>query len=116
MKKVKFVIEDGSIDALGNKVSIDGMQVPNKKVLLTRDFDVTKPIGRCDVFKEDGLLKAEAEIPDELIDAYPAISFKILDFEAGDDGLMNITDARLSGVSLCWRPNTNPSIKKISEQ
>lgn len=115
MKKVKFIVEAGQVDSNGDIIKLDGLQVKDK-TLLTKDFDISHPIGKCDVFKEDGVLKAEAELPEEMLNAYPAISFQILSSEPNKHGGRTIKEAKLMDVSLCQSPNADPNIKRIDEQ
>lgn len=116
MKKVTFVIEAGNVDIHGDILKIEGVKIPDK-VHLLRNFDHSAvPIGKCEVFKEDGVLKAEAEIPDELLNAYPAIGFSCLSHHKDENGNTVIDDAKLLCVSLCDQPNADPSIKRISDQ
>ena len=115
MKKVKFIVETGQADSNGDIIKIDGLQVKDKTIL-TKDFDISHPIGECDVFKEDGVLKAEAQLSDEMSNAYPAIIFQIISSEPNEHGGRTIKAAKLMGVSLCQSPNADPNIKKIDEQ
>lgn len=115
MKKVKFIIEKGQLDSNGDMLKIDGLKIPDR-TLLTRDFDNCNPIGYCDIFKEEGLLKAEADVPEEMLNAYPAIDFQVISQEINENNNRVINEAKLYSVSLCGHPNADPSIKRISEQ
>lgn len=116
MKKVKFIVENGNVDSDGNVIKLDGLTIPDKKILLIKDFDASKAISKVDVYKEDGVLKAEGEIPEELLTGFPAVGIQIIKSEPNEHGGRNVLEAKLYSVSLCQQPNADPSIKRVSEQ
>lgn len=93
MQKVKFIVENGQVDSNGDLINLDGLLIKNS-VLLTKDFDLNHPIGNCEVFKEGGVLKAEATLAEDLLNAYPAISFQILSSQPNEYGGKTINDKR----------------------
>ena len=115
MIKAHFIAEAGKVDSQGDIINLDGLK-HDETVLLTKDFDAVNPLGRCKVFKEHGLLKAEAEIPEEYLNSHPAIGFQVLKSHKNEHGGMTVTEAKLFTVSLCSSQNTDPSIKSIAEQ
>lgn len=116
MKNVTFIIETGKVDSNGDIISLDGLKIPNKKIPILADFNVSNCIGFADVVKEDGVLKANAELTDKYFDAFPAIGYQIISSEPNEHGGMNITEAKLQFVGISMLPNVGPSIKRISEQ
>lgn len=111
---MKFIIEKGSVDCNGDKLNIDLLSIPDT-ILLTENFDNNRSLGKCRVFKEDGVLKAEAEIPESLLNGFPSIGFKVLKSAFNKEGIYEVQEAELKYVSICKNPNTDPSIKRLSE-
>lgn len=116
MPKVKFIIETGKVDSQGDVIDLKGMVIPDKKLLVLKDFDATNLLGRATVIKEDGVLKAESDLPESTLDLYPAIGFQIIKSEPNEHGGRNILEAKLYSVGLSTSPNVDPLIKRISDQ
>ncbi len=117
MSKVKFIVETGKVDSNGDVIKLEGLKLPTGQIFITKDFDKSiPPIGTASVFMEDGVLKAEGEIPDEFIAGYPAVGIQIISSEPNENGGRNVTEAKLQSVSLCQQPNADPAIKRVSEQ
>lgn len=109
-----FIVATGNIDSDGDRFILDGIQIPGK-VLLTKEFDHTNPIGHCHVVKDENTLKATADIPEEFIGSYPAIGFQILKSEKKGN-IRLITEAKLHYVGLCANKNVDSKIKRLSDQ
>lgn len=115
MKKVKFIIETGKVDSNGDILHVDGIKIKEQHIL-TKDFDISHPIGTCHVFKDDNMLKAEAELPDELPNHYHAIGYMVISAQPNEHGGKTILEAKLMQVSICVNENVDPSVKRISDQ
>lgn len=116
MPNVKFIIETGKVDSHGDVINIDGLVIPDKPVKVFKDFDATRLVARANVIKEEGVLKAETDLPDDMFDYYPAIGFQIIKSEPNEHGGRNILEAKLYSVGLSASPNVDPLIKRISDQ
>lgn len=110
-----FIVENGKVDSNGDMLMIDGLKMPDKKVPLLYNFDNSRLITKIDVFKEDGVVKAKGEIPDEYLNLYPALGFQVIEAKANEHGKI-ITQAKLYCVGLSEMPNTDETIKRISDQ
>ncbi len=111
-----FFVEFGHTDSQHDKLMPGVFKDLPKKVLLTKDFDHTKPIGQAEVFYDDhGAIKATAEINDNLMPLYPAIGFQILDKKV-ENGVTVINEAKLEYIGLCQSPNVDPNIKALKDQ
>jgi hypothetical protein len=116
MKKAKFVIETGKLNSNGDIIYLDGLKIPGKKIPILKDFETHNCIGFADVVKEDGVLKANAEFTNKYFDGFPAIGFQIISSQPNEHGGKNITEAKLYSVGISMMPNSDPSIKRLSEQ
>lgn len=116
MPAVKFIIETGKVDSHGDILNIDGLVIPDKTIRVFKDFDASNLLGTATVTKEDGVLKAESDLPESILDLYPAIGFQIIKSEPNEFGGINILEAKLYSVGLSASPNVDPLIKRISEQ
>lgn len=115
-KKMKFIIETGKVDSHNNKLNIDGLKIPGQMVL-TEQFSNDRIVSDCKVFKEEGVLKAEADVPKYLLNGFPSIGFNILKSKFDEEkGVYEIEEADLKYVSINKNPNVDPSIKRLSEQ
>lgn len=114
MPIIKFIVEAGNVDVNGDKIMPGAIKNLPKSVLVTKDFDVYSPITKADVFEENGVIKATAEIPDYLLGLTPAIGFSIL--KSHNEGDIRIIDeAKIYCVGLVGK-NADPSIKSIRDQ
>jgi hypothetical protein len=114
--KYKFTIATGHVDSQGNLFAPGSLKIPDKPLILTRNFDFTHPIGTCMLTREGDNIKCEAEIDENTLDTYPAISFSVGASYTDEDGIRHITDAKIVSASICMYPNTDPTIKTIREQ
>jgi len=112
--KRTFTIATGQLDSQGDIINIDGV-IMTDKINLTENFDKAKVIGEAELKREDGVLKAIAEIPDRLLDAYPAIGFKLIKSRMEGDAHI-IDELELHQVGICKNQNVDESIKSIREQ
>lgn len=113
--KVTFNIElIGKPDSNGDVIMPGAIKIPDK-VPVFREFKHEIPLAFAEVKIEGEEVKATAEIPDELMDAYPAIGFQSLESEVVG-GIRRHTSIKLYSVGLCAQPNVNPDIKTIREQ
>lgn len=114
--KHTFTVETGKADQEGNAVTFETL-VP-KKVALTNGFDFENPIGEADIFLEEGVIKATTEIPDDFLDGYPAIGFKIKEGDTipNDDGGVTYKNVEILSIGVVVGPNVDPAIKTFREQ
>jgi hypothetical protein len=112
--KLTFTVETGTPDSNGDIVNLDGVNIPDK-VTIVENFDRTKPVSMAVVVREGNSLKATAEIPDRLLDKYPAIGFSVKKYHA--EGAAKVFDEiDLQCVGLCTKENPNPDIKTVRGQ
>lgn len=112
--KLTFTVETGQVDGNGDIINLDGVKIPDK-VIMIRNFDTSDVVGVAQVKREGYKLKAIAEVPDNLLDHFPAIGFKIIkQRQEGDCRVFE--EIELQSVGLSDKPNTNPDIKTIREQ
>jgi hypothetical protein len=112
--KLIFTIETGMPDSNGDVIKLDGVKIP-KKVMVVENFDHSKPVGLAEIKREGDELKAVAGIPEQLLDKYPAIGFKVEKYHM--EGKVKVFDEIvLQSVGVCSKENTNPSIKTIRAQ
>lgn len=112
--KRTFIIETSKPDKNGDIINLAGVHIPDK-VPVTVEWDHSKFIGMAKVVNKGGVLKATAEMPDELLTGYPAIGFMPIKYEDNGKG-KTFHEIKLYEVSVTTRPNTNPDIKSIYEQ
>jgi hypothetical protein len=116
MKKVCFLAECGNPGADGITLDLAHLGLPKHFAKLLTNFNASELIGLCKVSKApDGLL-VEAEVPEQLLDCYPAIGFKVLESKPNEHGGRDITASTLLAVSLSATPNVDSSIKTLREQ
>jgi hypothetical protein len=112
--KLTFTVETGQVDGNGDIINLDGVTMPDK-VMVVEEFDCTRPIGTAEVKRQGDELKATMEVPDRLLDKYPAIGFSVGKLHI--EGKCKVFDETvLQWIGLCTKENTNPSIKTIREQ
>lgn len=112
--KLTFTVETGHPDGNGDIVKLDGIKIPDK-VIMIRNFDTSDVVGIAEVKREGDELKATAEVPNNLLDHFPAIGFKIIKHRQ-EGGSRVFEETELQSVGLSDKPNTNPDIKTIREQ
>lgn len=112
--KLTFIIETNQADGNGDVVKLEGVKIP-QKVMVVEEFDRTKPVGMAEVKRVGDTLKATANIPDRLLDKYPAIGFSVRKYHTEDKGKV-FDEIDLQWIGLCTKENTNPVIKTIREQ
>jgi hypothetical protein len=112
----KFEILTDKVDSEGDVFKLDGLKIPDKPIVLTRNFDFSDPIGLCKLTHEGNRIKCEAEIDENTLNTYPAISFSVGASFTDENGIRHITDAKIVSASICAYPNADPSIKTIREQ
>lgn len=116
MKTVSFIAEMGNLGADGTTINLAGLGLPERTVKLLANFDVSKLISQCVVSKTPQGLLVEAAVPDELLEAYPAIGVKVNHSVPNERGGRTITSCTLGSVSLSFTPNADPNIMRLSEQ
>jgi hypothetical protein len=72
--KVTFIVESGNVDCNGDRIMPGAIKNLPKEVLVTKGFNTHTPITKAEVFEENGIIKATAEIPDELLNLKPSFS------------------------------------------
>lgn len=112
--KRTFTIATGKIDSQDDIINLDGIKMP-EKIQVTENFDHSKIIGEAELKREGGMIKATAEVPDRLLDAYPAIGFRLIESHM-ESGVHVIDELEIYQVSICGNPNCDESIKSIREQ
>lgn len=115
--KAKIIIECGNLDDDHNIIVVDGVNVPDKNIPVLRNFDASFKglLGFAKVYKDGGVLMADIDLKED-VDGYPAIGVKVdASFDNGHGGA-TITKSKLYSIAISDLPNSDPSIKKISEQ
>lgn len=116
MKNVTFVVEQGKPDSTGDIILPSAIKDLPKPVLLTREFDHKNALGTVEVFLDGEAIKATGDVPEELMDAFPAVGIQIIQSEENEHGGLTIKEAKLHYVGLSRHPNKDRSIKTIREQ
>jgi hypothetical protein len=116
MTKISFIAERGNPGADGMAVDLAGLGLPERPLVLTTNFDVRQAVASCVTSKVPEGLLVEAEVPDHLLDCYPAIGFSVVQSEPNEHGGRTVTAAKLLAVSLSATPNSDPTIKTVREQ
>lgn len=112
--KRTFTVATGHLDSQGDIINLDGIKMPDK-IQLTENFDPLKIIGHAELKREGDAIRATAEIPDRLLDAYPAIGFRLI--KSHMDGAVHvIEEIELHQVGICKNQNVDETIKTIREQ
>lgn len=111
MKKVQILRFD-HIHSDGDLFTNETVITCKNKVLMLKDFDHGKPLGKVNVFKEKDGLYAEIN-PHKFNGLYPSIGFELIKSHAGGKGITNITEIKLHYVGLSENPNIDPEIKPI---
>ena len=112
---VKFIIESGEIDSGNNIVMVDGVEFKNHTPV-SLNFDMDKIICLADVFKENGVIMAEADIDEEYFDLYPATGIQGLEENINESGGLTWNKTKLHHIGLCVGKNVDTRIKSIREQ
>lgn len=108
-----FIAEQGYDDSNGFVLDLNGMQIPSA-FPITKNFDKDEPIVGIGFAKVvDGKLIVTAELPDSLLDGWPAIQIEIPNSETDCKILKS---CNLISVAVCSQPNVDPEIKTIREQ
>lgn len=113
MEKTFIVANLGQTDSHGDIIMPGAMKFDNP-VLLTRNFDHTKPpIGYAIVTQEEKKLIATADIKDEHIGLTPAIGFTIKKMQTVGS-IRQLDEINLLEISLCSQPNADETIPPIN--
>lgn len=117
VKTVKIAVATGNIDADGDIITPGAVKDLPKMTLLTHNFRSTEPIGKAEVFEEDGQLKMKlpADLADKFRTHYPALGFSIVKYRQ-EEGVRVLEEINLHTVGICENPNIDPAIKQIGEQ
>lgn len=110
-----FIVEEGRVDSNGNCLNLSGLRLPDAPVVVTREFDVSQPIGMATVYREKNAIMATM-CGGEAVDGYPAVGVQVLKSAGNTHGGRDILEARLMQVSISSQPNADLAIKRISEQ
>lgn len=109
-----FTVATGQIDSQGDIINLDGIKMPDK-IQLTENFDASKVIGEAELKREGDLIRAKANVPDHMLDAFPAIGFKLI--KSHMEGNVHVIDElELYQVGICKNQNVDETIKSIREQ
>lgn len=110
MGVVTFIAEMGTM-ADGSRINIEGLQFPNR-VPLTVNFDKTNTIGEAEVWVEDGVLKARADVKEDFKGLYPAVGVQIIK-QSVENGVRHLLETKLHQISLNHSPNADKNIQPI---
>jgi hypothetical protein len=110
-----FIVESFNPDSHGDVIMPGAFKDLPKKVLLTKNFDLSHPIGEGEVMLKGNNLIAQGDIPSCFDNFYPAIGFQILEQKEGN-GINIITNCKLHYVGLSVSNNVDANIKMISKQ
>lgn len=116
---MKILIEAGNIDIDNICINVANMDIINNPYPLLDNFDTSKQIGTCTVFKHDNKLYGNIDLYHtlDINKLYPAIGYSSI---RGDYTFKNrvrfINYPKLLSVSLCDNENADPLIKSIGEQ
>jgi hypothetical protein len=116
MPHVSFLAECGNPGTDGTTIDLAGLGLPDRPFTLFTDFDVSKAVAKCVVSKVPAGLLVEADVPEALMDCYPAIGFQVLEATDNEHGGRTITKCQLKAVSLSAKPNADSLIARLSEQ
>lgn len=112
--KRTFTVATGQLDSQGDIINLDGIKMP-ATIEVAEGFDKTKIIGHAELKREGDVIKATAEVPDRLLDCYPAIGFRLI--KSHWDGEAHVIDElELHHVGICSNQNVDERIKTIREQ
>ena len=115
MKADNIIIEKGEPGTDNVKVDFNGMSFKNP-IPITLGFDNRKVIGKAEVFIEDGVMKANMKIDDDVdINVFPAIGFSSISCRQNGD-ILEVEQMNLYTIGISHQPNCDKSIKSISEQ
>lgn len=110
MKKVKILSFD-KVDSVGDLFPIGSVKWSHE-VMLTHNFDHTKPLGKVEVSQEKDGLYTELD-ESKFKGLTPAIGFQVIDSELREDGVTVFKEIKLEYVGLCMNENLDPEIKPL---
>lgn len=101
MAKQVVIIEDGKRDKQNDIIKIDGVKFGVNKIPLFKQFDISPlgALGFIDPFIQDGVIKAEVDLPDEYKNAHYSVGIKILKAEINLKRGKTVTECTL--VCVC---------------
>lgn len=109
-KKIRAIIEKGSMNE-SVKVEIEGLIIPSKEIPILINFSLKNPISIAHCFKENGCLKADFEIEEDIcLDLYPSIGFQIIDSYFDSKKNRIVTKSKLMAIGLSPNRNSDSSI------
>lgn len=112
--KRTFTVATGKLDSQGDIINLDGIKMPGV-IQVTENFDPLKIVGEAELKHEGDAIKATAEVPDRLLDAYPAIGFRLI--KSHMEGNVRIFDEiEIDRIGICGNQNVDETIKTIREQ
>jgi hypothetical protein len=112
--KRTFTVATGQLDSQGDIINLGGIKMP-ETIQVTENFDPLKIVGHAELKREGSVLKATAEVPDRLLDCYPAIGFQVI--ESHMEGNVQVFDEiEIDRVGICIGQNVDETIKTIKEQ
>jgi uncharacterized protein YifN (PemK superfamily) len=103
-KKKSIVVENGKPDSSGDIILPSAFKNLPKKIWVTKDFDISHPIAKADVYfdEKENVVKADIEVTDKRLQAAPG--YQIIKSEPNEHGGRTITEAKLYEVSLIPKP------------
>lgn len=116
MYEATVLICDGSPDATGDIFDAQTEMKFHVSVVVTENFDVSKPIGTAVLSQGKGALTAQISIDDlyEVTGKIPAVNGRILKMRLeGGDRLRRIESVEIISIGL-GQSNIDPRIKPIS--
>lgn len=117
MIKRVFIVERGQVDQHGDRIIIEGLKLPKGKIPITVGFQAHhQPVGIAEVYIEDGVVKANAEIHPQFIHLFPSVGIKPIEAADNDQGGVDMKQCELLALGVSPHPNMDLGIKKISDQ
>lgn len=112
------LICDGTPDTAGDVIAIDGVELPDRPVTVTRNFDPSQPVGFAKLRKEGDKIFADFSIMDaQSVDGWtPAIGGATdLPLPPATHGYRIIEKIRLTSIGLSEKGNTDPRIQPLKD-
>ena len=117
--KLSFIVETGQRDSNGDILKLYGIRNMNERLPLQRNFDPAQALGQCILKREDGILKAIADVDESMFDLFPAVGYQVEKGQAKFDEKTNTTvikSCQLFAIGLSDSRNANASILSLRAQ
>lgn len=100
------------IDSMGDIIKIDGVNIPDKKLPVLKDFDQHKVIGYADVHKLSQHLVADLNLKEDCAGMFPAIGF-VVKKQRRENGVRILEEIELMSVGISKAGNADTSIESL---